>query len=120
MTTSEKAESMMSRSFEVARVPNEVPKVNYENPPILEAVVQVSFEAPIELSKIEKASQKLSKNYFSSNERLQLTTAIDGVSGHAFVNNRKIGFELRDGEATKVAVLEERSEEHTSELQSPC
>lgn len=80
--------------------------MNYRNPPIVEAVVQISFESPIAVADIDRVADRMMKHYSSRNDRQTITATIDTSTSKLAANSEKVGVELRDEYATKVLVLE--------------
>lgn len=97
---------MTEAQFDALDEASGIHHMEYRKPPIVEAVVQVSFEERIDLADVERIAGRFSKLYASRNERQAITASLDTATGKLSATNQKIGVELRDDLATKVLVID--------------
>jgi uncharacterized protein (TIGR04255 family) len=83
--------------------------MNYVSPPIVEAVAQISFSEAVDLQDVAEFADSLSKDYPTKNERADITAQVDVASGKMEADIKKVGFELRDGEGSKVVIAQTSS-----------
>lgn len=106
MTTIQKAESMKTAHSAAHDGPLGIQEMNYKNPPIVEAVVQISFEKAIGVTDVDRVADRLLKSYASRSDRQTMTASLDTASGKLISSIQKVGVELRDDFATKVLIID--------------
>lgn len=84
-------------------------RMNYVSPPIVEAAAQISFSEAIDLREVTEFAESLSKDYPTKNERADIAAQVDVASGKVEADIKKVGFELRDAEGTKVVIAQTAS-----------
>jgi uncharacterized protein (TIGR04255 family) len=80
--------------------------MNYVSPPIVEAAAQLSFSEAIDLREVSNFADSLSKIYPTKKERADVTAQVDVASGKVTADIKKVGFELRDAEGSKVVIAQ--------------
>lgn len=83
--------------------------MNYVSPPIVEAAAQLSFSEAIDLREVTDFTDNLSKSYPTKNERADIAAQVDVASGEVKADIKKVGFELRDVEGSKVVIAQTTS-----------
>jgi uncharacterized protein (TIGR04255 family) len=83
--------------------------MDYVAPPIVEAVVQITFANSLDLAEVHKFGELLSKTYPTKSDRVNLSGVMDIKTGEVKAEVERIGLEFKDVESNKIVILERTS-----------
>jgi uncharacterized protein (TIGR04255 family) len=82
---------------------NAGPNTGYKKPPIVEAVIAISFSTPLDLKTIDAFTRKRKKLFPRAEDMLEATVAINTQAAHSDV--KKIGCKLTSADGTHVIII---------------
>ena len=80
-------------------------EISYKRPPITEAVIEFRFAQPLELSTVEKARDRFSKEFSTVAKLEQLEWQIGGDPVHPSVNTFTAGFRLHNADSSEIIII---------------
>lgn len=80
--------------------------MGYQSPPIVEAVVQLTFESGLDIAEVDAVADKLARIYANRSNRNTITATFDTLKGEVNGQSDRVGVELKDDSATNVLLID--------------